>query len=187
MPEPDELWKDVTRTPARLRSAPRRKRSSGILAAALVVGCILLASGGLIDWQMQSARQAEPVAAAPRPSLPEPQDALPQTKNEPPRPAGDPATALAVLDELDRWFDVDALALKSKALGAALAGRVTSKSALLAATVALELSAEAERAGRDELALTLSNTAYAAARKARESELIKRAYRRRSELSKGDK
>jgi hypothetical protein len=97
--------------------------------------------------------------------------------------AGDPATVLAALEELDRWFDVDALALKSKALGAALAGQATSESALLAATAALALSAEAERAGRDELALTLADTAYAAARKTRESDLIKRAYRRRSELS----
>jgi hypothetical protein len=97
--------------------------------------------------------------------------------------AGDPATVLAALDELDRWFDVDAIALKSKALGAALAGQATSESALLATTAALELSADAERAGRDELALTLADIAYNAARKTRESELIKRAYRRRSELS----
>jgi hypothetical protein len=97
--------------------------------------------------------------------------------------AGDPATALAALDELGRWFDVDGLELKSKALGAALAGRSTSQSVLQAATVALELSAQAERDGRDELALTFSDIAYNAARQTRESELVKRAYRRRSELS----
>lgn len=101
--------------------------------------------------------------------------------------AGDPATALAALDELGRWFDVDALALKSKALGAALAGRVTIESATLAATAAMELSAEAQRAGRDELALTLADTAYSAARKSRDSALVKRAYRWRSEVQADNK
>ena len=101
--------------------------------------------------------------------------------------AGDPTTALAALDELGRWFDVDALELKSKALGAALAGRVTTDSATFAATVAMELSAEAHRAGRDELALTLADTAYLAARKARDGALVKRAYRWRSEVQADNK
>jgi hypothetical protein len=97
--------------------------------------------------------------------------------------AGDPATALAALDELDRWFEFDGLEQKSKALGAALAGRATSKSVLLAVTAALKLADEAERAGRDELALSFADIAYNASRKTRESDLVKRAYRRRSELS----
>lgn len=97
--------------------------------------------------------------------------------------AGDPATALAAVTELARRFDVDGLALQSEALGASLAGRATNEAVVLAVEAALKLSDEAERAGRDELALTLADIAYNAARKTRESRWTKRAYRRRSELS----
>jgi hypothetical protein len=96
--------------------------------------------------------------------------------------AGDPLQALAAVEELADCFDVDGLELKSKALGAALAGPVSSQAAALAAAEAVDLSIEAERAGRGALALTLADTAYAAARKARDSELTKRAYRQRSEV-----
>ncbi|MEX0678223.1 MAG: hypothetical protein WD063_14175 [Pirellulales bacterium] len=101
--------------------------------------------------------------------------------------AGDPAAALAALDELGRWFDGDWLALKSQALGASLAGRVTSESAAGAAASAMALSAEAQRAGRGELALTLADTAYAAARKAGDGALVKRAYQWRTEVQAAEK
>jgi hypothetical protein len=96
--------------------------------------------------------------------------------------AGDPVAVIAAVSELGEWFEVDGLELKSKALGAALAGPVSGKAAALAAAEAIDLSIEAERAGRGPLALTLADTAYAAARKARDGELTKRAYRQRSEV-----
>lgn len=97
--------------------------------------------------------------------------------------AGDPARALVALDEMANWFDVDSLALKSAALGTSIAGSVTAGSAADAAAAAIDLSSSAQRAGRQELALSLADTAYAAARKSRDGALIKRAYQRRSELS----
>lgn len=93
----------------------------------------------------------------------------------------DPATALAALDALGQSFDVDVLEPKAKALGASIAGRVSLESAADAAAAAIALSAEAQRAGRAELASSLADTAYAAARKSRDSDLVKRAYQRRSE------
>jgi hypothetical protein len=95
--------------------------------------------------------------------------------------AGDPATALEASDALGKSFDVDALMLKSAALGAATAGTLTPKSAARAATAAIELSAEAQRAGGGELALSLADTGYTCARKSHDSALVKRAYQRRSE------
>jgi hypothetical protein len=94
---------------------------------------------------------------------------------------GSPLVALEAIDHLGKSFDVDVLELKSKALGTAVAGAANAKSSAAAATVAISLSAEAQRAGRADLALSLADTAYAAARKARDSVLIKRAYARRGE------
>jgi hypothetical protein len=94
---------------------------------------------------------------------------------------GDPATALLAIDALGESFGADKLELKSKALGASIAGRITAQSAAAAAAAAIGLSVEAQRASRAELALSLADTAYAAARKARDSALVKQAYARRSE------
>ncbi len=96
---------------------------------------------------------------------------------------GDPVTALAAIDALDKTFAVDLLELKSEALGASIAGLVSTDSAAKAASAALALSDQAEQAGRMELAGTLADTAYTAARKARESPLIRRAHERRQALS----
>jgi hypothetical protein len=95
--------------------------------------------------------------------------------------AGDPMAALAAIDEMGRSFEVDPLELKSQALGLALAGKMSAKSAASAAAAAIDLSSAAERAGRGDLALSLADTAYNAARKSRDSALIKRAYSRRTE------
>jgi hypothetical protein len=97
--------------------------------------------------------------------------------------AGDPATALAAIDALGQTFAVDVLVLKSEALGASVAGSGSTAAAAKAASAALALSDEAEQAGRLELAGTLADTAYTAARKARDGALIRQAHQRRQALS----
>jgi len=97
--------------------------------------------------------------------------------------AGDPVTALAAIDALGKTFAVDVIVLKSDALGASIAGSGSTAAAAKAASAALALSDEAEQAGRLELAGTLADTAYTAARKAREGVLIRQAHQRRQALS----
>ena len=97
--------------------------------------------------------------------------------------AGDPVLALAAIDALGRTFAVDVLLLKSDALGASVAGSGSTAAAAKAASAALALSDEAEQAGRLELAGTLADTAYTAARKSREGTLIRQSHQRRQALS----
>ncbi len=92
-----------------------------------------------------------------------------------------------MIDELGRWFEADVLALKSEALGVALAGTTSTAAAARAATAAMMLTDQADEAGRRELASTLADTAYTAARKSRDGGLVKAAYRRRQELAESGK
>ncbi len=96
--------------------------------------------------------------------------------------AGDPATLLKTVDELARWFEVDAWQLKSQALAAAVAASTRQTTVPLGET-ALKLAAEAA-ADKPDAAAALAQTAASAAIKARDVELNKRARALREELSK---
>jgi hypothetical protein len=96
--------------------------------------------------------------------------------------AADPQPVVLAIDELEVWFEVDALALKSKALSAAVKASTTRATAKPIAAAALALADRAEAEGRRELTQALADTAYAAAQKARNVDLLKRANRRRGKL-----
>ncbi|MBI3839254.1 MAG: hypothetical protein HY288_15150 [Planctomycetia bacterium] len=100
--------------------------------------------------------------------------------------AAEPQSALRAIDERARWFEVDAWTLKSDALTQALESSVPTVARQIAMS-ALELSAEAMAQGRGEPAQALIITAQAAARKARDRELIKRAAQRRLDVEKLEK
>jgi hypothetical protein len=96
--------------------------------------------------------------------------------------AADVQPVVQAIDELEVWFEVDALALKSAALSAAVKASTTRAAAKPIAAAALDLADRAEADGRRELTHALSDTAYAAAQKARDVDLLKRATRRRGKL-----
>ncbi|MGD9724574.1 MAG: hypothetical protein AB7O59_04085 [Pirellulales bacterium] len=97
--------------------------------------------------------------------------------------AGDARRAVAAVDELARWFEVDALALKTETLVKTRVAANDAESARHVALVALALADEARE--RDELARTLAMTAVAAARRSGDAELLKRATVRRRQLERG--
>jgi hypothetical protein len=89
--------------------------------------------------------------------------------------AGDPTTALAAVEQMDKGFEVDALALKQEALEtAARTVRTTEASAALADG---SLAVAAEAADRDDYdaAVSLASKAESAARRARDTGLASRA------------
>jgi hypothetical protein len=96
--------------------------------------------------------------------------------------AGDARRALAAVDELARWFEVDAPALKTATLAKAGAGSRNPDAARQVAQAALALLKEVE--GREELARSLALTAVNAARRTRDSELVKKAADRRREIER---
>jgi hypothetical protein len=99
--------------------------------------------------------------------------------------AGDARRALAAVDELARWFDVDALSLKTAALVKAAAAARDPESARQVTQAALLLLDRVGRRG--ELAATLAATATSAARRTRDSELIKKAADRRRLVERSTK
>jgi hypothetical protein len=101
--------------------------------------------------------------------------------------AADGPTAVAAIDELARWFDVDALSLKSQALAEVAVASSTPSAARQIGEIALELAAHAQVAARPELAKSLADTAVAAARKARDPQLLKRARIRQQQSGKPPK
>lgn len=101
--------------------------------------------------------------------------------------APDPRVALAAIDELALWFDVDALSLKSAALSKCSATPTNSATSHQIASAALELLDQAEKDHRDDLAASLVESAATAAPKSRDAELIKKANARRRELDKPEK
>jgi hypothetical protein len=87
--------------------------------------------------------------------------------------AGDVPRVLAAVDELARWFEVDALVFKAAALS-----KTATRNAERAADVAraaLALADECRKQGRSDLTRSLSTTAASAARRSRDPELIQRA------------
>jgi hypothetical protein len=98
--------------------------------------------------------------------------------------AAEPQAALQAIDERARWFEVDLWTLKSEALAKATAASSSPASAREIATIALELSEEAEVLSLSEQAESLAATAQAAARKARDRDLVKKSEKRRREVEK---
>jgi hypothetical protein len=96
--------------------------------------------------------------------------------------AGDVERALASVDELARWFDVDALALKTETLAKAGGAARDAETARQVTDAALGLLAEV--GDRDELRKSLTQTAVAAARRTRDPELVKKAVERRREIER---
>ena len=101
--------------------------------------------------------------------------------------AGDAPRSLAAVDELARWFKVDALAIKAETLSkaATAAAARDPDTARQVATAALALL---DTAGdQSELARSLAATAVGAARRVRDPELLKQANQRRLAVERAAK
>ncbi len=99
--------------------------------------------------------------------------------------AGDAPQALAAVDELGRWFQVDTLALKTQALSKTRPAGQTPAEATQVAELALSLLDQVN--ARPELARTLAATAAGAARRSGNQDLIQKATRRRREVERAAK
>jgi hypothetical protein len=99
--------------------------------------------------------------------------------------AGDAPRALAAIDELGRWFEVDTLALKTQALSKTRTAGQTPEESAQVAEAALSLLDQVN--DRPELARTLAATAAGAARRSDNQDLIQKATRRRREVERAAK
>jgi hypothetical protein len=97
--------------------------------------------------------------------------------------AVDARVTLQVVDEMGRWFELDALAKKSTALALLVSRNPGTTRAKVIARRALELADAAVADQRVEAAKTLADTALAAARKSRDSELVQSVNDRRREIT----
>ncbi len=95
----------------------------------------------------------------------------------------DTAGALATIDELARWFEVDPLLLKAEALGKCRAAARDPESSRRVAVAALQLLDESEPP--EAVAKSLVLTAVGAARRARNDELLEEAAARRRAIEHG--